>query len=195
MIIQLCGLSGAGKSTLAFRTRTLLTNVQVPVEVIDGDLYRSHLCKDLGFSRVDRQENIRRLGFVASRFSRQGIVSIISAINPYEATRQELIAIYPTVKTIFLDCGMDELVRRDTKGLYKRAMLPKDNPDKINNLSGVNDTFETPLKPDLHLHTNRETIEECAHKIYGFIIKEINTYCLHPGASQTKNFKYYAYEQ
>lgn len=173
MIIQFCGLSGVGKSTLAGYTRKLLLKRGISVEIIDGDVYRSKLCKELGFSKKDRQENIRRLGFIASRFSRQGIVSIMSVINPYEETRNELVLSYPDVKTIYLDCSLENLYLRDTKGLYKRALLPNDDPNKLNNLTGVNDTFEVPEHPDLYINTGKSTIAECSAKIYEFIVQNL----------------------
>jgi adenylylsulfate kinase len=195
MIIQLCGLSGAGKSTLALRTQNLLTNRKIPVEIIDGDDYRSRLSQDLGFSRADRQENIRRLGFIASRFAAHGIVSIISAINPYEAIRKELAAAYPEVKTVFLDCCLEELARRDTKGLYRRALLPDGHPDKVSNLTGVNDTFEPPRNPDLHLHTGRLSVDECATRISGFILDHLNIQFVNTVWPQQPSFKLRAYDK
>ena len=166
MIIQFCGLSGVGESTLAACTKKYLLEKGIQVEMIDGDLYRSKLCKDLGFSKKDRQENIRRLGFIASRFSQQGIVSIVSAINPFEEIRMELTATYPNVKTIFLDCSLETLFERDTKGLYKRALLPEGDPNRLNNLTGVNDTFEIPENPDLYINTGTHTVAECTYEIY-----------------------------
>jgi adenylylsulfate kinase len=117
----------------------------------------------------------------------------MSVINPYEETRHELAVTYPRVKTIFVDCDLDELLRRDTKGLYRRAMLPAGNPDKLNNLTGVNDTFEKPAKPDLHIHTGLESIKTCTSKICDFILKELGKY---PGAtvrSRIDNFELLAY--
>jgi len=171
MIIQFCGLSGVGKSTLAACTKKYLSEKGIPVEMIDGDIYRSKLCKDLGFSKKDRQENIRRLGFIASRFSKQGIVSIMSVINPFEETRLELARNYPNVKTIFLDCSLETLFERDTKGLYKRTLLPEGDPNKLTNLTGVNDTFEIPSNPDLYINTGTQAIAECTQLISKFIIK------------------------
>ena len=112
MIIQLCGLSGAGKSTLSGITKLKLQNYGIPAEIIDGDDYRKMLCKDLGFSKTDRCENIRRLGFVASKLSDHGIVAIISAINPYNEIRAELARSYKDVQTVFVDCPVSTLIKR-----------------------------------------------------------------------------------
>ncbi|RFM32895.1 adenylyl-sulfate kinase [Chitinophaga silvisoli] len=169
MIIQLCGLSGAGKTTIATSVKRKAMAYGTPIEIIDGDSYREFLCRDLGFSKEDRCENIRRLGFVASRLSRHGIICIISAINPYSAMREELTNAYEHVKTVFVDCPVEELVQRDTKGLYKRAMLPDHHPEKLRNLTGVNDPFEVPLSPDLHLKTNEKTVAACTNELFKFI--------------------------
>ena len=137
MIIQLCGLSGAGKTTIATSVKKKAITYGTPLEIIDGDSYREFLCKDLGFSKTDRCENIRRLGFVASRLSQHGIVCIISAINPYCAMREEIANSYERVKTVFVDCPLEELIQRDTKGLYKRAFLPEGHPLKRHVLSRI----------------------------------------------------------
>ncbi len=174
MVIQFCGLSGVGKKTLATQTKIRLNLRGVAVEIIDGDVYRSKLCKDLGFSKADRQENIRRLGFIASRFSSHGIVAIMSVINPYEETRLELVNSYPDVKTVHLDCPVETLYKRDTKGLYKRTLLPEGDPLKLHNLSGVNDQFEIPLNPDLYINTESKTIDECTESLCGFILAQLS---------------------
>jgi adenylylsulfate kinase len=171
MIIQLCGLSGAGKTTLAQYVRKKLTGMNIPNEIIDGDEYRKHVTKHLGFSRADRMENIRTLGFIASKLSAHRIVAILSAINPYEEVRLELKKNYPGVKTVFIDCSLEELKKRDTKGLYQRAGLPESHPDKVSNLSGVNDPFEIPSSPDLVIHTDAESVESSAEKLLAFILK------------------------
>lgn len=174
MILQLCGLSGAGKSTLATLVKTRLTNLGIPTEIIDGDEYRAMLCKDLGFSKADRCENIRRLGFVASKLSEHGVVVIIAAINPYEEIRNELTAAYPDVFTVFIDCTLGALIKRDTKGLYHRALLPDGHPDKLTNLTGVNDPFDIPVKPDLHIRTGLKKKETCAEEMMRFIMDHIS---------------------
>ncbi len=171
MIIQFCGLSGAGKTTIARGTKKKLKELNIPVEVIDGDEYRTFICKDLGFSRADRMENIRRLAFIAHTFSAHDITAIICAINPYEEVRKEIRSQYGDVKTIFINCGMDELVKRDTKGLYKKALLPEGHADKVKNLTGVNDPFEAPADPALVLNTDKESVDESVNKLVAFIKK------------------------
>lgn len=173
MIIQFCGLSGAGKSTLALAVEADLNSNGIEVEILDGDVYRSTLCNDLGFSKKERMENIRRMAFVAHQLSKHGVVSVICAINPYGEMRSEIAATYPHVKTIFIDCAVETLMMRDTKGLYRKAMLPDGHPEKINNLTGVNDPFERPDKPDLYINTGTETVETCIKKITGFIMAHV----------------------
>ena len=170
MVVLLCGLSGAGKTTLARNVKCKLEQSGLSTEIIDGDEYRDALCRDLGFSRSDRFENIRRLGFVANRFSEHGFVSIVSAINPYAEARHELVETYDNVKTIFIDCPLDTLIDRDTKGLYKRALLEEGHPDKITNLTGINDQFDVPAEPDLYLNTDVQDIQECTSLLCDFIL-------------------------
>lgn len=169
MIIQLCGLSGSGKTTIANKVKKLLENENITTEVIDGDEYRKELCSDLGFSRQDRNQNIRRLAFVANKLAQHRILSIICAINPYEDIRHEISLKYKDVITIYIDCDLYVLMSRDTKGLYKRASLEDGDPNKINNLTGINDPFEPPLTADLIIQTHLESAEQSAEKLYNYI--------------------------
>jgi adenylylsulfate kinase len=173
ILIQLTGLSGAGKSTIAVQTKHQLVNLGYNVEIIDGDEYRKSLCKDLGFSKEDRCENIRRLGFVGLKLVQFNVIVLIAAINPYEAVRTELKKTSNVVKTVWVNCDMDTLRRRDTKGLYYRAFLPDHHEQKIHNLSGVNDPFEPPQDVDLIIHTNESTEEESTDKLLNFILSNI----------------------
>jgi adenylylsulfate kinase len=173
MILLFCGLSGAGKTTLAGRVKNKLAEAEIPVEIIDADEYRQRLFKDLSYSRQDRYENIRRLGFIANKFSSHHIITIVSAINPYEEIRKELAETYTNVKIVHLDCNINVLIKRDTKGLYKKAMLPDEHPDKISNLTGVNDPFEAPACPDLYINTSESTIRQSTNEIYSFIMQNI----------------------
>lgn len=171
MIIQFCGLSGSGKTTLAQIVKNHFEQTDVKVEVMDGDEYRKLLCSDLKFSKNDRNTNIRRLAFIASKFAQYHIIPIICAINPYEEIRKEVSSTYPNVKTIYIKCSIEELIRRDTKGLYARSMLPENNINRVSNLSGINDPFEVPQHPDLIIDTERESIIESGKKLLWFIEK------------------------
>ena len=172
MILLFCGLSGAGKSTLADSVKACLGRQSIAVEVIDGDPYRARLFPDLGFSRQDRSENLRRLGYLADKFAAHGIVTIISAISPYEDVRKELVALYRDVKVVFIDCALDELRRRDTKGLYRRAGLAHDAPGKLTCLSGVNDPFEPPSEPDLYFNTGDSSIAQCTARMGEYVLDQ-----------------------
>ena len=173
LFIQLTGLSGSGKSTIAKGVKELLKSNEMHIEVIDGDIYRKKLCPDLGFSKEDRHENIRRLGFVSNKFAVNGIVSILAAINPYEEIRKELSMYGPHVKTVWINCDLDILIQRDTKQLYKKAMLPDDHPDKVKNLTGVNDPYESPENADLIINTGFESEESSIKLLYDFIIDAV----------------------
>jgi adenylylsulfate kinase len=175
ILIQLTGLSGAGKTTLSNNVKEELQELGFKVEIIDGDEYRKILCKDLGFSKEDRDENIRRLGFVGITLANNDVIVLLAAINPYEEIRHELKSKSNLVKTVWIDCDLETLIVRDTKGLYKRTLLPDDNPDKLSNLTGVNDPFDIPEHPDLIIKTNQETEIESTQKLLSFILSNIKT--------------------
>lgn len=174
LVVQMTGLSGAGKSSIARAAQQQLRDAGFLVEILDGDEYRKNLCPDLGFSPADRQENIRRLGFVAGVLARNGVIALIAAINPYESARQALRDAYPNVLTVWVDCALDVLQQRDTKGLYERAALPDGHPEKVYNLTGVNDPFEQPQHPDLVLNTHEETLEQSTRRLLSFLLQRVS---------------------
>jgi len=176
LFIQLTGLSGSGKSTIANGVKDLLEKGNYQTEVIDGDHYRKILCPDLGYSKDDRNENIRRLGFVANLLATHGVISILAAINPYDEIRRELKAYGPQVLTVWIKCDMDTLIKRDTKQLYKKAFLPEGHPEKISNLTGVNDPYEVPTNPDLIIRTDLESQEKSIETLYEFILAKIQSF-------------------
>lgn len=173
IIVQLAGLSGSGKTTLSRNVAAELEKRGLRVEVIDGDEYRKTICKGLGFSKEDRYENLRRLGAIAKVLARHGVIAIISAVNPYEEIRRELNESGHPVKTVWIDCDLRTLQERDTKGLYRRAALPDGHPDRLDNLTGVNDPFEPPETCDLIIRTGNESIGESAEKLLGLILASI----------------------
>jgi adenylylsulfate kinase len=173
LLIQFTGLSGSGKTTIAAIVKKKLDTKSINIELIDGDDYRKTICKGLGFSYEDRIENLRRLGIVGKLLLKHNIISIISAINPFEGIRKELSESSTKVKTVWINCGLDTLIKRDTKGLYKRALLPNDHPDKVFQFTGISDLYENPINPDLILYTDRETPEESANRLVEFILKNI----------------------
>ncbi len=155
------GLSGAGKSTLSQAVADALRAAGHRVERLDGDEIRQYLSRGLGFSKTDRDENIRRIGFVARLLSRNSVVAIAAAISPYRELRDEIRKAHerPFVE-VFVDCPVDTLVRRDPKGLYARALR-----GELSNFSGVSDPYEPPLSPEITVHTDRESVEESTARI------------------------------
>ena len=170
MIILLCGLSGSGKTTLAQNVKMRLSDTDIPIEIIDNDIYRQKLFPNLGYTREDCFENIRRLGFIAGKLSGHGVVTIICAVNPYDITRRELIHAYPDVKLIYLDCPVKVLIKRDVKDIYRRALLPDGHPDKVTELSGVNSPFQAPSSPDLYINTYVTKQAEATEILTEFIL-------------------------
>jgi adenylylsulfate kinase len=173
LLIQMTGLSGAGKTTIAGNVKKALELFGYPVEVIDGDEYRQNLCKDLGYSKADRNENVRRLAFVGRKLCAFNVIVILAAINPYEAIRAEIKGQSDKAKTVWVNCDLDTLIRRDTKGLYSRALLPDDHMDKLHNLTGINDHFDIPVNVDLKLDTHLESPEASVQKLLDFILENI----------------------
>jgi sulfate adenylyltransferase len=162
-IIWFTGLSGAGKSTLAHSLRTAIADAR-RVEILDGDEVRTYLSKGLGFSKEDRDANIRRIGFVARLLARNGVVAITAAISPYAEIREEVRALsaaddVPFVE-VFAHAALDSLVERDIKGLYKKALA-----GEIQHFTGVSDPYEPPTSPDVRIESDRETVEQSTNKI------------------------------
>ena len=154
------GLSGSGKTTIAHLVGPALDERGHVVEYLDGDTIRTHLSKGLGFSKEDRDTNIERIGWVASRLTRQGGAVIAAAISPYEATRRvarELVEEFGTFVEVYVKASVDECARRDVKGLYEKAFR-----GEIKEFTGVNDPYEEPSGPELVLDSEAHTPEESA---------------------------------
>ena len=160
--VWLTGLSGAGKSTLAERLAPELTARGCHVEVLDGDEVRTHLSKGLGFSREDRDINIGRISFVASLLVKHGAAVITAAISPYAQARAEARQRIGSARfvEVYVRCSLDELVRRDVKGLYAKAIA-----GELKHFTGVSDPYEGPENPDVTVDSEVETVEESVWKI------------------------------
>ena len=158
------GLSGAGKSTLAEFLTPKLRERGVPVEVLDGDEVRENLSKGLGFSKEDRDTNIRRIGYVANMLSRNGVCAITAAISPYEGLRNEIRSKTKTFVEVFVDAPLAVVEERDTKGLYKKA-----RSGEIKNFTGISDPYEAPTKAEITVHTGDQSIEESAQQILTYL--------------------------
>lgn len=173
LLIQMTGLSGAGKSSIAGLTANTLTGMGYRVELLDGDECRRELCSDLGFSKHDRMENIRRLGYVGLTLAKHGVITILSVINPYKEARQALKNKSPLTHTVFIDCPLSVARERDPKGLYRRATLPPGDPARISNFTGISDPYEAPGDADLTIKTNLETTEQSAQRLTDYILQAI----------------------
>lgn len=163
-VLWFTGLSGSGKSTVAGLVEAELRRRGAPVESLDGDEVRTHLSKGLGFSREDRDTNIRRIGFVAGLLSRHGVGVLTAAISPYAATRAEVRAMTTNFTEIFVDAPLETCMERDVKGLYRKAMA-----GEIANFTGVSDPYEPPEAPEIHLRTDQQTPEESADAVIAYL--------------------------
>lgn len=158
--IWFTGLSGAGKSTIANILEKRFKELGLKVEILDGDIVRTHLSKGLGFSKEDRDANIRRIGYVASLLSRNSVIAITAAISPYREIRDEIREMHENFVEVYVKCPIEVLENRDVKGLYKKARA-----GEITNFTGISDPYEEPKEPEIIAHTDKETPEESANKI------------------------------
>jgi adenylyl-sulfate kinase len=162
------GLSGAGKSTLANLAADELRKRAHRVEILDGDEVRTNLSKGLGFSKEDRDINIRRIGYVCNLLARNGVIAISAAISPYRDVRDEVRGLHQRFFEVFVRCTIDKLVERDVKGLYKKALA-----GEIKHFTGVSDPYEEPLKPELIVDSSIETVDQSLAKLLGRL-EELN---------------------
>jgi adenylyl-sulfate kinase len=163
-VLWFTGLSGAGKTTLAKLIEQELRARDVLVERLDGDVVRQSLTADLGFSREDRDKNIQRVTFVAKLLSRNGVGVSASFISPYRATRDWVRAEVTNFIEVFVDCPLEECIRRDVKGLYTKALA-----GEIPEFTGVSDPYEAPLNPEISVNTGDESIEESFAQIVTYL--------------------------
>jgi len=158
--IWFTGLSGAGKSTLAEVVEYRLKALGRNVEVLDGDIVRTHLSKGLGFSREDRDTNIKRIAFVCKLLTRNGVISISAAIAPYREAREWARKEISNFVEVYVKCPIEVCRQRDIKGLYKLV-----DEGKIKHFTGVDDPYEEPDHPELVIETDKETVEESVSRI------------------------------
>ncbi len=154
------GLSGAGKSTLSRVLEAELLRRGRRVELLDGDVVRQNLSKGLGFSREDRDTNIRRIAFVCHLLTRNGVAVLSAAISPYQDTRAEARALIGDFVEVYVRCPIPELVRRDVKGLYAKALR-----GEIEHFTGISDPYEEPEHPDVVVDSGSETVEVSLERI------------------------------
>ena len=168
-VLWFTGLSAAGKTTVGSLVARELEERGLTVDVLDGDVIRTHLSKGLGFSKEDRDTNIERIGWVAARLTRHGAAVIAAAISPYEETRlkaRDLVEEWGTFVEVHVATSVEECARRDVKGLYEKAFK-----GEIKGFTGVDDPYEPPHNPELVLDTVKQDVEENARRILGHLVE------------------------
>ncbi|AVH62291.1 adenylylsulfate kinase [Nostoc sp. 'Peltigera membranacea cyanobiont' N6] len=169
------GLSGAGKTTICQFVEKELRIQGYRVEVLDGDAVRQNLCKGLGFSKEDREENIRRIGFVAHLLARNNVIVLVSTISPYREIREEVRQNIPYFIEVYVNASLEVCEQRDVKGLYKKA-----RSGEIKHFTGIDDPYEIPLHPEVECKTNQESVIQSATKVLekleelGYIVPNVN---------------------
>lgn len=158
------GLPCSGKSTLAEIVAPLLEQRGRGVEILDGDVVRTHLTKGLGFSKEDRDENIRRIGFVCMLLSKHGAVAIAAAISPYRAVRDQVRAGIENFVEVYVNTPLDICIQRDVKGMYQKALV-----GEMKNFTGIDDPYEAPLHPEVTIETAKEAPGESAARILAYL--------------------------
>jgi adenylyl-sulfate kinase len=166
--IWLTGMSGAGKSTISALLAEYLKETGARIEVLDGDAVRTHLCKGLTFSKEDRDENVRRIGYICQLLSRNGVIVIVAAISPYRSSRDEVRSRIENFIEVHVECPVSVLVSRDVKGLYKKALA-----GEIPQFTGISDPYEPPLHPEVVVNSSRETPQESVERILRAVDRKI----------------------
>jgi adenylylsulfate kinase len=158
--IWFTGLSGAGKTTITQALAKTLKDKECKLEILDGDIVRQNLTKGLGFSKEDRDENIRRIGFVSHLLTRNGVVVLVSAISPYREIREEVRQKIGDFLEVYVNAPLATCEERDVKGLYKRARA-----GEIIGFTGIDDPYEPPLNPEVECRTDQEELSESVAKV------------------------------
>lgn len=155
------GLSGAGKSTISERIYDRLKTEGAKVELLDGDIVRTHLSKGLGFSKEDRDTNVRRIGFVSELLSRNGVIALVAAISPYREIREEVRGRIGNFVEVYVHCPIEVLADRDVKGLYRKALA-----GEIDSFTGVSDPYEPPENPEVAVDSSKESVDASVDKVW-----------------------------
>lgn len=160
----LTGLSGAGKSTIATMLLSNLNTVGIACEVLDGDVIRKHLSSDLGFSAKDRETNVLRVAYICSLLNKHGINTIVALISPCSDTRNKVRNLLKSFIEIYVNCPLDECIKRDTKGLYQKALA-----GEILEFTGISSPYTPPEHPEIILRTGEEDVSESVQKILKYL--------------------------
>lgn len=184
--IWLMGLSASGKTTLARLLGESLQQHGFTTAILDGDIVRTTLSKGLGFSREDRETNLRRIAMQAQDLVRQQVVTIVAAICPYHAIRQEVRSIIGEFVEVYVNCPLEVCIGRDPKGLYRKALS-----GEIQHFTGIDDIFEPPRRPDLEVMTHNESPEESLARILGGLVElqRLSTEAIAPHQDEDKELK------
>ncbi|OAG28024.1 adenylyl-sulfate kinase [Thermodesulfatator autotrophicus] len=162
--IWFTGLSGSGKSTLSRRTYLEIKRRGLKAELLDGDIIRTNFSQELGFTKRERDINVKRIGFLSWLLNKHGIISVVAAIAPYEETRQLNRKLIPNYIEVFCNCPLEVVEKRDVKGLYAKARR-----GEIPNFTGISDPYEPPKNPEIEVFTDKETVEESMQKIISYL--------------------------
>mgnify|MGYP000474582671 CR=1 FL=1 len=167
-VIWLTGLPGSGKTTIARKLEKYFKEKGKRVEVLDGDEVRRWLSPEAGFSREDRERHLRRVGYVSKLLARNGVIVIASFVSPYRSIREEIRRILEKEGLQFIEvyvkCSIQECMRRDPKGLYKKALA-----GEISNMTGIQDVYEEPLNPEVVIDTEKENPDKCVKKVLNYV--------------------------
>ncbi len=169
LTVWFTGLSGAGKTTISRAVAEQLRRQGRKVEVLDGDVVREFLTKGLGFSREDRDENVRRIAFVASLLTRNGVIVLVSAISPYRQMREHVRQLIGNFVEVYVQAPLAVCEQRDVKGLYKKARA-----GQIKNFTGIDDPYEPPEQPEVLCPTDQETVEESVARVMRHLEVELD---------------------
>lgn len=166
LTVWFTGLSGAGKTTICNSVHAELRTRGYLAEMLDADVIRKQLCPDLGFSKADRDENVRRMGFVARLLTRNGVIALVAAISPYRAARGEVRNEIGRFLEVFVDAPLRVCEERDPKGLYRRA-----RSGDLLGFTGIDDPYEPPLEPEVRCATDQETVKTCSDQVVRAVLK------------------------
>lgn len=166
LTVWFTGLSGAGKTTICQSVEAELVGRGHRVKVLDADVIRKQFCSDLGFSKADRDENVRRIGLLAQLLTRNGVIALVAVISPYRAARNEVRNKIARFVEVYVDAPLHICEQRDPKGLYKRA-----RSGDLHGFTGIDDPYEAPLAPEIRCATDQETLNTCRDHVVSAIVK------------------------
>ena len=166
LTVWFTGLSGAGKTTICRNVQLDLLARGARVEVLDGDIIRSNLCSDLGFSEADRKENVKRIAYVAQLLTRNGVIVLVAAISPYRSSRDEARNAIGNFLEVYVNAPLRVCEARDPKGLYRRV-----RSGDLQGFTGIDQPYEAPLSPEVECHTDAESVPESSSKVTSSVLR------------------------